>query len=98
MPRAGDPGQGEPGGGWVFPPRALGATAEAEARPQGLSLNSCARLTEQRPSRWGWDFAWGIDRPHPCKGGPRGSLRQAADWAAETSSYGGEIKETQDWD
>lgn len=94
MPRAGDPGQREPGGG---APRALGATAEAEACPQGLSLNRCALLTQQRPSRWGWDFAWGIDAPpHPCKGGPWGSLGQAAGWAAETSSYGGEIKETEE--
>ena len=29
-------------------------------------------------------------------GGPRGALGQAADWAAETSSDGGEIKETEE--
>lgn len=90
-----------PGGAWgqgAIPPRALGATAEAEAeaRPQGLSLNSCARLTQQRPSRWGWDFARGSNPPSSLWGGPRGSLGQAADWAAETSSDGGEIKETEE--
>ena len=62
-------GLGEPGGGWAIPPRALGATAEAEARPQGLSLNSCARLTQQRPSRWGWDFAQGSNPPSSLWGG-----------------------------
>ena len=45
---------------------------QARSPPQGLSPNSCARLTQQRPSRWGWDLARGSDLPHPCRGAPGG--------------------------
>ena len=85
-------GHPPPRGRWE--PRREPEGRQAGSPPQGLSLNSCARLTQQRPSCWGWDLARGSDLPHPCRGSPRGSLGQAADWPAETGSDGGEVKET----
>ena len=99
--RGRSPGRGSLGAGeWASPsrgrwePRREPEGRQAGSPPQGLSLNSCARLTQQRPSCWGWDLAQGSDLPHPCRGSPRGSLGQAADWPAETGSDGGEVKET----
>ena len=89
-----------PGGAWGRvgnPPEGTGSHGRSRSPPPGAQSQQLCPPHSAEALTLGLGLRAGVKPPIiPVGGGPRGSLGQAADWAAETSSDGGEIKETEE--